>query len=426
MYVIDHKVNKCLYGIRDHLLSLYLVHLGKSFVNITPNKKTLATKAISCILLNITYTGVDTKVPISLDQSVYSNYVLLCNGRKVNRSISYTYVRSVLDFLVFYGYIKLTVGGFTGDNTDYGFVKGKWVPVSFGRSYFEVLTKLKDIYPEEVVPLKIANIMRLKDSDKKPIPYAKLPPHMKPVFEYQDNYNTFSFKFEITVDKKVYYVQAHKTYNTSFNLGGRSYMEGSETIQSLSKEKRSRVRIDGMSCHCLDYKAFEPSLLYTMRQEVVGFDDHYMINLPEYDSVLLRKICKGVLLRMLNCESKESAYKACRSYIKDEYGVQSLYESGLIPEARIDVMTIIDMLEQKHYLIKADFYKGIGSELQYAGSLINDYLLDYFMQRGILVVQVHDAFIVEKEHEEALEQCMKRAFVDVFGFDDNVKITKEF
>lgn len=48
------------------------------------------------------------------------------------------------------------------------------------------------------------------------------------------------------------------------------------------------------------------------------------------------------------------------------------------------------------------------------------------MQRGILVIQVHDAYTVTREHEDALGACMKRAFIDVLGFDDNVKITQEF
>lgn len=249
---------------------------------------------------------------------------------------------------------------------------------------------------------------------------------MRNTVKFQSAYNDFSLKFNITMSDERYYVQSYKVFNINFGRGGRSFMEGSNTIQSVSKEKRSGVLVNGMACSCFDYHGFELALLYTMNQEVFEGDDFYRITLDGYDSDLLKKICKGFTLRMINCESETAAAAACREYIAKDFNVEFLYNQRMIPDPRIDVQLIMKAIEAKHHIVVDSFYNGVGGELQYAGSLINDYLLDYFMQRGVLVIQVHDAFIVTKEHEADLQVCMKRAFVDVLGFDDNVKITKEF
>lgn len=423
MYVIDYKISSRLFEVRDHLLRLYLDHLRDNFVSVTKNKEYLASKALSCILLNVNLMGHRNKIHITLDRSQYSKGGLM-NGQHIKRRVSYDYTRSVLDFLVLNEYIRLEVGGVHNNDTQWGFVNRKWLAIEFANSYMIILPKLSSLMPE-YVPELLTDVIRLKNADKKLITF-KPPEHIKDTMKFQKSYNKFSLDNEVMVGDKRYYVQAYRVYNTSFNRGGRGFMNGRDNVQSLSKEKRRGVHINGMSCMCFDYVGFEPTLLYTMAQEVMPFDDPYLVCIPEYDQTLLRKIGKGFFLRMLNCNTKEEAYKACREFIKDEVNVQLCYDKNKIPEPRIDVKGIMEMLEHLHYLVKDKLYGGFGSELQYAGSLINDYLLDYFMQRGILVIQVHDAFIVEKEHESALEQCMKRAFEDVLGFSDNVKISKEF
>ena len=423
MYLLDYKINTELYPLRDELLRGYIEYLTLSSVNVTTNKIDLATKAISCILLNINIKHGSSKIGITLDRSSYSKGSII-NGQYCKRKVSYEYTRSVLDYMISKRYIELVTGGLSAEKEDWGFVDGKWQCLHFKHSYIIVKESLRVKIPK-YSPHKLLNVVRLKDSNKKYVTY-KTPKYMRNTVKFQSAYNDFSLKFNITISDERYYVQSYKVFNINFGRGGRSFMEGSNTIQSVSKEKRSSVLVNGMACSCFDYHGFELALLYTMNQEVFEGDDFYRITLDGYDSDLLKKICKGFTLRMINCESETAAAAACREYIAKDFNVEFLYNQRKIPDPRIDVQLIMKAIEAKHHIVVDSFYNGVGGELQYAGSLINDYLLDYFMQRGVLVIQVHDAFIVTKEHEADLQVCMKRAFVDVLGFDDNVKITKEF
>ena len=100
MYVLDYKINKQLYKLRDYLLKEYLDYLQGMYNNITKNKQDLASKAVACFILN-TYNHCINKherVGITLDEYSYS-HSLIINGKNTGRKISYTYTRSFLDFL---------------------------------------------------------------------------------------------------------------------------------------------------------------------------------------------------------------------------------------------------------------------------------------------------------------------------------------
>ena len=239
------------------------------------------------------------------------------------------------------------------------------------------------------------------------------------------SYNKLSLSNEVSFNDKSCDVQMYKVFNIDFNKGGRSFMSGENNIQSLSKEQRKRLTIEGKGTCCYDYQGFEPSLLYSMEQEIMD-DDPYHIDLNGYDKDLLRKVCKGILLRMINTEHRDECYKACLFFIAEEFNVVKLHQEGLIPQDRIAVRVILECLEDKHDIIMHRMYKGYGLTIQNVGSAVNDYVVEYFVQRSILPLQIHDAFIVDKDHESDLQDVMHKAFDTVLGFSDNVRLVKEF
>lgn len=433
MYVIDYKIPQQLNGVSSKIEDMYWRGKGEKG---TPAKRLSVLNAIKCIILNVhnqrKYSK-NKKIIISLDEAKYS-LKRIVNGRSTGRKVSYTSTKEVLDFLVNNNLIKLIVGGRReGGKTGWGFnvqerifSDKKWIPVKVEYSVLVVLPLLEVLLPE-YQPHEIDNVMVLKvkkGKGSRESTYRFTNWNREP-YHFQREYNKFSLKRDVMLDGYKRDVQSYKVFNNNFNQGGRSYMSEYMNIQQLTKAERKMVEIDGKETAILDYTAFEVTILYTLLQEVIEDDDPYEIEVDGYNKELLRKISKGLLLRMINTESPSDAYRAANNFIREEFDVQKLYDDHLIPEDRVCVKHMLELLEDKHSQVMHKFYEGIGGQLQYYGSLITDYILEYFMQRGILVIQVHDEYIIQEESVDELHSVMKKAFTKVLGFDENVRIKRE-
>lgn len=432
MYVIDHKIPHQLKDVSEKLMGMYLRETTKE---LTANKKTSIKNAINFLLLNIynqARFNLNAKVILPLRKSEYSKERIV-NGRNTGRKVSYTSTMEVISFLEGNGMIKLTIGG-RKESGRRGWkfnthakvlIEKKWLPSVVEYSFIKILPRLSVLLPA-YVPHELENIMvlRVKGGGAEGSTY-KFTNLNKGPYHFQRRYNKFSLDCEVFLGGHKKDVQSYKVYNNNFNQGGRSYMSEYMSIQQLTKEERQLIEIDGKDTAILDYTAFEVTILYTLLQEIIEDDDPYEIEVEGYDKDLLRKISKGLLIRMINTGSPPEAYRAANNFILEEFNVQSLYDKKLIPEERVCVKHILELLEEKHSQVMHKFYEGIGGQLQYYGSLITDYILEYFMQRGILVIQVYDEYIIQKESVDELHSVMKKAFTKVLGFDDNVRIKRE-
>lgn len=423
MYILDYKINKSLNTLRDHLTSEFLYHLEKYGNKITQNRRQISKRVVSCFLLNTYQRFIQGhyKVGVTLDESNYSKPLIL-NGRNTGRKVSYTYTRSFLDFLILEDYIDLEVGG----KPSYGFHNGRWQIVEFSKSYVTMKDKLKNLYDEmgeDFGKEPLVNVIILRDSNKRSLTY-KMNEHIKEVKNYLQEFNKFSRDKVVKIGEKEYDVQSYKVYNTSFQKGGRTHMKNS--IQHLSKSTRLSAVIEGEEVCSYDFKGFEPSLAYSMSQEVMECSDPYELDIEDYDKDVLRKFCKLALLIMFNTDSKSVAHKALNSAVRAEFDVKKLYDQGKIPEEYIPVKLLMEELETKHHIIADKFYKGFGADLQYAGSLINDYIVEYMMQaHGCLVVQTHDEFMAPESFREKLVDCMYKGYEHICGSRQNCRIVKE-
>ncbi len=113
------------------------------------------------------------------------------------------------------------------------------------------------------------------------------------------------------------------------------------------------------------------------------------------------------------------------SMVSVEFDIDKLYREGKIPDKRIDVKDVVDKLETKHYLIRHMFYGQHHTHPSYIGSLIADYITEYFTQRGVLVLSVFDEFIIQEQYDKELEEVMFRAFDAVLGCHKNCAVVKE-
>ncbi len=424
MYVMDTKIHKSIEPLRDEVTNIVYSYMENNNVKINQNKRLLTKGAVSCFLLNTFYKtkkGINL-CGITLNKNHYSQTPIV-NGIKSNRKVSYQYTRILLDALVSFGFIELSRGGVK----EYGILNGKWQAISFNNGFIELKRPLLEMYDQYE---KLSNtesirknVVIVRDGDGIDIPY-KGNPKTKIDRGILNPYNTLSVESTVENGEKTYDVQMYKIYNgKTFQKGARNFMSG-EGIQNLTSEERHKLTINKGDTVIYDYQAFEPSISYGMCGEVM-VGDPYTVALEGYCPVLARKLGKSFLLVMMNIEGERHLLPALNSMISNDYQVDKLYSSGKIPDKRIDVKTIVDKLETKHYLIKHLFYGKHHTHPSYIGSLIADYITEYFTQRGILVLSVFDEFIIQEEHEKELQEVMIRAYETILGSADNCVIVKE-
>lgn len=426
MYIIDTKIDKRLNVLKDELSSLALTYLHNAGNKITQNKRLKMKGAVSCFLLNTFYKCLRNinSCGITLDRNHYSK-TLIINGRSTNRKVSYTYTRILIDFLSAEGYVNFIKGGVE----EYGMVKGKWCAIEFNNSYIEFKDKLKVLYNaynhEQIIEPTKQNVLIVHDIEGNDVTF-RMNNQLSAIKTKLEGYNELSIDISVSnIDgSKHYDVQLHKILNgKSYKRGGRNYMSG-EGIQNLSKAERKKLTINGKQTVIYDYQGFEPSIAYAMCQEIYQ-EDPYLIDMEGFDKTVSRKLCKLFLLIMFNIKDPKYLHNTLNEMIRSEFNLDKLYEQGKIPDKRIDTKMLVNLIEEKHYLIKHMFYGNFHTEPAYIGSLIADYIIDYFTQRGICVLPVFDEFIIDEAYEEELVDVMVSAYEYVLGFSDNAKIRKE-
>ena len=423
LYELDYVISKPLYKVRDDLLNRFIEYIkDHTTIQLTEHKVVLCSNAVSCFVLNTSHKylkGVYS-VPITLKEQNYSN-TLVVNGRLTGRKVSYTYTKLLMKFLYQFEYIDMYIGGVK----KYGFQDGKVVPLETESSYIVLLDKVKVVYSQigdQTVKIR-ENVLLLRDKYKRTKSFT-LNEELRGKRDYLQDYNNFSRSFDVTHNGNSYDVQMYKVYNINTIRGGRSYMGGS--IQSLSSSQREELMINKKGCTSYDYDAFEVAILYTLCEEILD-GDPYTVPLTGFDTKVARKLCKSALIIMINCKSTEEAKRAFNKVVKHDFDVEELYTKGLIPSKFIPTNIILEKLQEKHVKVSHMLFASTSCDLQYIGSLINDYIVSSFMQKHeVLCLQVHDAFIVQEEYDSLLYKLMFDAWNHVLGTRDNCNVTKEF
>ncbi len=428
MYKIDHKIPKYLFKLREVLVRDFEEYLENSFVKLTENKKQLIKNSVGCFVLNLNKSVIARKdtFGITLSRTNYSKKIIV-NGRDTKRKVSYTYTRSLFQFLNQKDYGDLTIGG---EVEDYGFIGKEWVATVFSRSYFKVNGRLKEMYDKHVVRPEtfdlLDDVVKLRDENKKEKTY-RINEYAKRAIAHAKRYNKFSLGVEVLFRDTRLDAQIYKVFNKDFNHGGRSIMVSE--YQRLSGEKRDEVIIGGDSTCCYDYKGFEPSIAYSIKQEIMEGDPYTLDALHEkgYEPETARKLAKAIFIICLNCDNITQAKRALSMWISENMDLEKLYKQGKIPSKMIPTGEVIDIMLDHHHMIGEVFFSSHrGYCVQNVGAEINDFVLDSMIQNHkTLVVQVHDDFRCTVEKEQELKDTMHKAYEHVLGFSDNCYIVKE-
>lgn len=407
--IIDCYLNKELMKLVDVLKQEYL-----STNVIRKSSVSKLESAISCMVLNCynqAKSGSDQFV-VTLREEDYSKPIII-NGIVIkSRKVSYTYVKLFIQWLVENKGCKLELGGYV-----VGVKNGE---VERTCSVFVMCDALLDMVLPYVNKsfLKLDNVVELRNNEKEPMPFKrtrKVDSLVSGMNKY--NRNTTNFVVE-SKDGLVYDVQARKVFNKSFDLGGRMYLNGG-SVQTMDREDRIELTIDGEPTVEIDYKGLHPRILYTMKGIDYSQENPYTIEIEGYCKDWLKKVSKIALLIMFNTKSKQGAIKAVENEIVASYNVQKLVDKHKIPNLSIDFSAIVSALEKKHYRIKEYLYSDIGPYLQNRDSLIMDHIVGVFTQHKELAIPIHDSIIIKEKLQDFGCSVMEEAFATVLGDKQN-------
>jgi hypothetical protein len=183
--------------------------------------------------------------------------------------------------------------------------------------------------------------------------------------------------------------------NGSFEQGGRFY--GGWWLE-IPKAYRNRVTINGKRTIEIDYGALHPRLLYA--QEGLHYpadEDPYSVPIAGVP----RDAIKRIFNILLNAESHAEAIGA----IKDKYPTYSEQQ----------LLEAIEAIKRVHHPIARHLHSGVGVKLQYSDSILAQAIIIHMMEHhGILVLPVHDSFIVRVGFEDELRETMEERFQAMF------------
>ena len=418
MFKFSTTLDRGLFKVRSVILS--------QFGKLSPKKKIKITEALSCVLSNLSgnlYLGRESFV-VPLNKTKYITQIVNGSRRKVK--ISYPAMKEVLDHMVKEGYITLVKGGQEYSKSA-KMVDGQWYKMTSSKSSRVIPTeKLMEVLPLIATDQVRENVILLRDEKKQDITF-KMNDDLRNKKDSLDEFNSLVRDVDIrSKTGNTYDCQLRKIFNnSSFKTGGRNFMDYGTGIQNLSKEERHNLIIEGQDTVIYDFVSYETSIAYELVGVKLESDPYTQVTLAGYTPEFSRDLCKTALNMMFNSYSSNSAAMALNKYVAEHYDIDSMYSKGEIPDAVVPTRSLIDTLEHTHEDIEDFFYRGSDSELSRLGSEIMDLVLDYFIQRGDIVLPVFDEVIAPESFEKQLMFIMKDAWITVLGSDNNFKIRKE-
>jgi hypothetical protein len=176
----------------------------------------------------------------------------------------------------------------------------------------------------------------------------------------------------------------------SLEKGGRFYGGFWISIPSLY---RPHIRIDGYQTFEMDYSSMALRIIYAREGiKISENDDLYDIGLSNYNDQR-RKIIKTYVNAILN----------------DEWGNYSLSKKKQ-SSLGVSHKELHELVLQRHKPISHLFNSGVGLDAQFIDSQIAEEVMLSLLHEEVLVLPIHDSFIVRAGYADWLREDMKRVF----------------
>ncbi len=205
--------------------------------------------------------------------------------------------------------------------------------------------------------------------------------------------------------------QLCRVFNETFDYGGRFYRHW---VQSVPRELRRFIRINGEPVMELDFKAIHPTLLYAERGLMIEGEVYVPPGWPHE----FRKVFKLLMLAAINADDRAKAIKAVRKDIHDRPDMLASFHECLTDRWLIPAF---EALVERHKPISAAFFTGAGLRLQRKDSEIAEHVILTLLDGGVVPVPIHDSFLVALSHSDALREAMLSASKDIAGVAIPVK-----
>lgn len=197
----------------------------------------------------------------------------------------------------------------------------------------------------------------------------------------------------------------HRVFNGSMSLGGRFY---GSAHQTMKKQYRQRITIDGEPTVELDYSALHPSLLLWRTGGALSADPYTEI---AGKAGITRELVKALLLRLINSENVSDFCRVVTSSGNESKKAEA--EAGRADEWFIpDVPTgykgadFVEAVEAAFPTLTGSFGGTIGLELQGIDSKLMADLLAECLSAGIVALPVHDSVIVPQSRADDAREIM--------------------
>lgn len=189
----------------------------------------------------------------------------------------------------------------------------------------------------------------------------------------------------------------------SMTKGGRFY---GGWWQSIPSDYRPHITIDGYKTCEVDYSSMSLRIIYAQRGvQIPVEDDLYDIGLSDWIGTddPRRKPIKTFINAILN----------------DETGKYKLPANDQ-QKVGIDHQELLHRVLERHESISDLLSTGIGLETQFIDSQIAEKVMTKMMHDGIVVLPIHDSFIVRAGYEQWVSEMMRESFFEVTGVHGNV------
>ena len=186
-----------------------------------------------------------------------------------------------------------------------------------------------------------------------------------------------------------------RIYNQSFGRGGRFYAQGS-SWQNMKAEARKQIEIAGEPVAELDFSTLHPSILYA---EVGAIPPADCYAIKGWD----RKLVKVAMLTLINAPTIHSARHSIAHNERMEHpGSQDALHTADM---------LIEDIKQLHLPIAASFHSDAGARLMNIDASIAEMVMTTMIGQGIVVLPVHDSFLVAQSKAAQLEAAMMQAAI---------------
>lgn len=198
-----------------------------------------------------------------------------------------------------------------------------------------------------------------------------------------------------------------RIFNDKPTIAGRFYWAMESTLRN---ELRPELYINGHPTIELDLKALHPRMLYDLKNiKLTSTFDPYEVK-PNMTKDQ-RSAYKRLFLIMINAKDKKGAVNAFRDkVIEDDELFKTIGDNKY--KTRLQM---VDELIAHNKQIEDDLFTAKCHELTNHDSNMAHKILMHFAKQGILVLCVHDSFVIEEQYEDELREKMEEVYKAKFG-----------